>query len=55
MEEKVFDCLCVAVCKLCELRFPAVKVIKIVVVAAAALRGVVNVVLLWIYLITAAS
>ena len=27
------------------------KVIKIVVVATAALRGVVNVVLLWIYLI----
>ena len=40
-EEKVFDFLCVAVCKLCELSFPAVKEIKIVVVA---LRGVVNVV-----------
>ena len=50
-EEKVFDFLCVTVCKLRERRFPAVKVIKIVVVAAVALRGVVNVVLLWIYLI----
>ena len=54
-EEKVFDFLCVTVSKLCERRFPAVKVIKIVVVATAALRGVVHVVLLRIYLITAAS
>ena len=54
-EEKVFDFLCVEVCKLCERRFPAVKVIKIGAVATAALRGVVKVVLLWIYLFTAAS
>ena len=52
-DEKVFDFLCVTMCKLSERRFPAVKVMKIV--ATAALRGVVNVVLLWIYLITAAS
>ena len=51
LEEKVFDFLCVAVCKLCERRFPAVKVIKIVVVATAALRGVVNVASLWSYLL----
>ena len=54
-EEKVFDFLYVTVCKLYECRFPAVKEIKIVVVATAALRGVVNVVLLWIYPITDAS
>ena len=54
-EEKVFDFLCVTVCKLCECKFPAVKEIKIVVVASAALRGVVNVTSLWIYLIAAAS
>ena len=54
-EEKVFDFFCVTMCKLCERRFPSVKVIKIVVVATAALRGVVNVVLLWIYLFTATS
>ena len=54
-EEKVFNFFFVTVCKLCERRFPSVKVIKIAVVASAALRGVANVVLLWIYLITAAS
>ena len=54
-EEKAFHFLCVTVYKLCEPRFPAVKVIKIVVIATAALRGVVKVVLLWIYLFTAAS
>ena len=54
-EEKVFDFLRVTVCKLCERKFPAVKLIKIVVVATPALRGVVKVVLLWIYLFTAAS
>ena len=55
MEENVFDFLYVTVSKLYEGRFPAVKGIKIVVVAIAALRGLVKVVLLWTYLITAAS
>ena len=54
-EKKVFDFFDGTVCKLYEPRFPPVKVIKMAVVALAALRGVVNVVLLWIYLITDAS